>query len=207
MFNEDVNDIWRQVIERYTTLQFIRMSDRLPALSGLASNLAQTNQSRYLADLWENELLWEQIHATTQILCFRDKDLKIPSWSWASILKSHSDANTLYWAKPMRILPYYEIGFHCQDWQDSRLKILSSSCNLVGNNPFEEVSGAVICILGAVIKTKLCMQRGSETDGYQVVCQRKSSSTAASASSVVHLDILGPTNWSRFQMGNQSTVS
>jgi len=74
------------MIVRYSALQLTYESDRLPALSGLAKQFAESlhGKVRYLAGLWENDL-WRGLgwasHANTR----RSKSLTLPSWSWISM--------------------------------------------------------------------------------------------------------------------------
>ncbi|KAK4466898.1 HET-domain-containing protein, partial [Cladorrhinum samala] len=77
---------WMKMIVRYSALQLTYESDRLPALSGLAKQFAESlhGKVRYLAGLWENDL-WRGLgwasHANTR----RSKSLTLPSWSWISM--------------------------------------------------------------------------------------------------------------------------
>jgi len=51
--------VWLETVEDYSGRAFTRVSDRLPALSGLASELEQILNYWYVAGLWaEDILLW-----------------------------------------------------------------------------------------------------------------------------------------------------
>ena len=75
---------WRKtVVTKYATLALTHWTDRLPALSGLASTVKKKTMSTYLAGLWSNDLcsglLWRA--STTKS---NHTDYLAPSWSWAS---------------------------------------------------------------------------------------------------------------------------
>lgn len=76
--------VWRKIVEEYSTRAFTRWSDRLPALSGLASELEPSLNSDYMAGIWSNDLhglLWAMDYNTPFVFQALDEG---PSWSWAS---------------------------------------------------------------------------------------------------------------------------
>ncbi|KAI8721723.1 HET domain-containing protein [Fusarium sp. LHS14.1] len=77
--------LWLEQIENLTSLSFTHISDQLPALSGIATLMRQSQQpGRYLAGLWEEGLLYWLCWATQDF--GQPRTLKeTPSWSWASI--------------------------------------------------------------------------------------------------------------------------
>ncbi|KAI8674653.1 HET domain-containing protein [Fusarium keratoplasticum] len=77
--------LWLEQIENLTSLNFTHISDQLPALSGIATLMRQSQQpGRYLAGLWEEGLLFWLCWATQK--SGQPRTLKdTPSWSWASI--------------------------------------------------------------------------------------------------------------------------
>ncbi|WAO86313.1 HET domain-containing protein [Fusarium falciforme] len=77
--------LWLEQIENLTSLNFTHISDQLPALSGVATLMRQSQQpGRYLAGLWEEGLLFWLCWATQNF--GQPRTLKdTPSWSWASI--------------------------------------------------------------------------------------------------------------------------
>ncbi|KAM0421045.1 hypothetical protein ACHAPT_011116 [Fusarium lateritium] len=77
--------LWLEHIENLTSLNFTHVSDQLPALSGIATLMRQSQQpGRYLAGLWEEGLLFWLCWATQD--SGKPRTLKdTPSWSWASV--------------------------------------------------------------------------------------------------------------------------
>ncbi|KAK0100263.1 hypothetical protein ONS96_007546 [Cadophora gregata f. sp. sojae] len=154
----EVHMAWQQIVKQYTMLKLTKESDRLPALSGLASFLSQRLQTRYFAGLWEDtlavDLLWQRARYDTLGLCSRDTQSGIPSWSWASIVRVHASAETIDRYSHIRQSSLYFI-------KDSRLDFIHADCQVIGSNPFGQVSGGMITISGACISVSLYLKAGS----------------------------------------------
>lgn len=76
--------VWSEVLQRYSTLDITRPSDKLPALSGLAS-LAEKNLGRqYLYGIWDFNLPFGLFWHPVRRPLLRSKDWRAPSWSWAA---------------------------------------------------------------------------------------------------------------------------
>ncbi|KAH8601534.1 heterokaryon incompatibility protein-domain-containing protein [Bisporella sp. PMI_857] len=76
---------WRNIVEEFTSRQLSRSSDRLPALSGLASELQLHMNSEYMVGIWLGDLkglLWTI--GGESIICAARTDDSAPTWSWAS---------------------------------------------------------------------------------------------------------------------------
>ncbi|KAM7220140.1 Heterokaryon incompatibility protein (HET) domain containing protein [Rhypophila decipiens] len=82
-----INDLWAVFLKDYAaSTNFTKMSDRLVALQGLASQIQETTGRRYCAGLWLDDklpasLLW--IASVYKVN--RPADARAPSWSWASL--------------------------------------------------------------------------------------------------------------------------
>ncbi|KAH9206190.1 heterokaryon incompatibility protein-domain-containing protein [Leptodontidium sp. 2 PMI_412] len=83
---------WHRIIEDYSTRAFSRITDRFPALSGLASEMQAAHGGEYVAGAWRDDLLrsllWRRDpraiappHSTIR----RPPEYRAPSWSWAAI--------------------------------------------------------------------------------------------------------------------------
>ena len=79
--------VWRTMICSYSALFLTKSKDRLPAIGGLAKDMASQRKSRYLAGLWEDtlndDLLWSVQTPTGRKA--RPHPMTAPSWSWASV--------------------------------------------------------------------------------------------------------------------------
>jgi hypothetical protein len=81
---------WRHVVEDYSSRQCTFADDRLPAISGIASELAKTGlYGAYLAGLWQSKVILQlgwavSSHPENQDQDYIRKLSQLPSWSWAS---------------------------------------------------------------------------------------------------------------------------
>ena len=85
---EEILRLWDNLTKRYSRLVLSHESDKLVALSGIASRLGVSCQlGEYLAGIWRSSLpkslLWHASEGSTRPLEYR-----APSWSWASHLSS-----------------------------------------------------------------------------------------------------------------------
>lgn len=85
--SRDLMRDWELVVENFTARGITRASDKLPALSGLASVLEEMSGDRYVAGLWQSHLplglLWRK--ASTWLREPTEGGYRAPSWSWASL--------------------------------------------------------------------------------------------------------------------------
>ncbi|CZR51214.1 uncharacterized protein PAC_01089 [Phialocephala subalpina] len=88
---DSMREGWHETVQAYTNLEITFDSDRLPALAGLAEELQRFRKDRYLAGLWEDDLLhslgWQIWSPFTKRkpLAPRPKMHHPPTWSWASV--------------------------------------------------------------------------------------------------------------------------
>jgi hypothetical protein len=80
---------WCDLVQQYSPYQLTKESDRLPALSGMASNFQRSipSSGAYLAGHWEGHLphtlIWDRgLHDHQDWACSRSRS---PSWSWSSV--------------------------------------------------------------------------------------------------------------------------
>ncbi|KAK5692554.1 hypothetical protein LTR97_010865 [Elasticomyces elasticus] len=82
---------WHDLVNTYSSRRLTYESDRLPALSGVASKIASITHSDYLAGLWKNNLLtdlcWSANYTDLmdQQPQFRGDEYLAPSWAWPSV--------------------------------------------------------------------------------------------------------------------------
>lgn len=98
--SDNFMDEWYQFIPAYTKSDFTFVSDRLPAVSGIATIIQKHSQQSYVAGLWESDiprgLAWQSFtpfrFETAHLIDPRiinnpakgESQLVFPSWSWAS---------------------------------------------------------------------------------------------------------------------------
>lgn len=76
---------WNMIVVEYTSRGITNISDKLPALAGIAKWYAETNRKHYLAGIWAEDLplalLWRFAYERTT----NNRNIESPSWSWASV--------------------------------------------------------------------------------------------------------------------------
>ncbi|KAF2994115.1 hypothetical protein E8E14_000810 [Neopestalotiopsis sp. 37M] len=83
---------WKHMIQDYSPRHITKISDHLPALSGLARQFSHTLQDDYFAGLWRGKLLqglsWSSFHSSISTLENLVETLEaqvqegIPTWTW-----------------------------------------------------------------------------------------------------------------------------
>ncbi|KAH7316886.1 heterokaryon incompatibility protein-domain-containing protein [Stachybotrys elegans] len=96
---------WWDLVERYAPLNLTHRTDRLPALSGLAKQMAKKRaSSRYIAGMWEDsldaDLLWSRRGSSWPATKPVNSSVYVaPSWSWASIMAARGNGSRLFMPK------------------------------------------------------------------------------------------------------------
>lgn len=137
--------LWSEIISSYSKKRLTKQTDRLVALAGIAEIVGQMTGSRYLAGLWEHDLmhslLWECLSIEAEVWT-PSQDYIAPSWSWASM----ECATTLL---PLRS-PALQSDLDCD--------LLEASCTLAGTGAFCAVSDGVVrlrCpVMAAIYKSE-----------------------------------------------------
>lgn len=86
-FHQRLGDLsaWDQLVWDYTSRKLSKPGDKLLAISGIASKLAEKSEDIYIAGMWYRHLprglLWE----VGSLLEPRPSQYRAPSWSWASV--------------------------------------------------------------------------------------------------------------------------
>ncbi|OCK76130.1 HET-domain-containing protein [Lepidopterella palustris CBS 459.81] len=86
-FRSSPEDAWRLCIRAYSDRALSNLSDKLPAISGIASHFQEQKGHNYIVGMWRETLAvdivwsswgWVELNNPPQML-------QAPSWSWASI--------------------------------------------------------------------------------------------------------------------------
>lgn len=100
---------WDLILAEYTSRGITNLSDKLPALAGLAKRYAETYHKHYLAGLWAEDLpvalLWKLFDYPTT----NKRSIESPSWSWASV-----DEQIYFEGYPNAILDTYVLSYSCR---------------------------------------------------------------------------------------------
>ena len=133
---------WYSFVNEVCVRQLTFKTDMLPCLSGIAAQMEASMMGRYLAGLWEEDLLlgltWSYEELQT-----RNVPQQAPSWSWAS-LESHSS-------------PYSLLR---QEWESIALKvphaqIIDAHCIPKGQNAYGAISQGHIKILAPFLPVEI----------------------------------------------------
>lgn len=81
---------WLDVVEEYSKLRLTRESDRLPALTGVATVFQKKLDCGYIAGIWKNDIARGILWDVTRYQCERsERSIRrhgsAPTWSWASL--------------------------------------------------------------------------------------------------------------------------
>lgn len=145
----DPHLIWYGLTEEYYSRKVTVPTDRLPAMSGLASIVHSylAEEERYVAGLWLKDLhrglLWAVVREDISRRVRTPQPYISPSWSWASL----EGGMIAYWIVKHWV-GHLEYG---HSWCDE-LKILNVVCDLKGSNPYGEVSRAVLDVEGIILQ-------------------------------------------------------
>ncbi|KAF5004242.1 hypothetical protein FDECE_9271 [Fusarium decemcellulare] len=125
-------DQWYHTVMDYTRRNLTYQSDKLAAVAGVAKAFKQERGYRYLAGLWEEDLVrgimwWISDEKSSQIITD-----ELPSWSWAR----HSG----------------EIAFLVSPGRETLAKVTDISYEQMGK--FGQVTGAKLRLGGPMVKAK-----------------------------------------------------
>jgi len=82
---ELIPEMWFDYVETYSGTQFTFLSDRLPALSGLAERVQPYIRQTYSSGLWKESIAQGLSWHTCAFREFPEPDVStVPTWSWAS---------------------------------------------------------------------------------------------------------------------------
>jgi hypothetical protein len=133
IFLENLYQSWYNMIPDFAQRKFSVPTDRLPALSGLATMAAAQINGRYCAGLWWEDISYSICWHTSRYSpfeSFRPDCYIAPSWSWASVMgrvEFHSTCSSFGFTRPKSL---DSVTFH--DYQSI----------LRGSNPYGEIECA-----------------------------------------------------------------
>jgi hypothetical protein len=78
-------DYWRSVVHDYSRRFLTYPNDKLPALAGIAAHFSRSSRAKYLAGLWDIDLLGDLMWCSNRSGISRPVAQRAPSWSWASV--------------------------------------------------------------------------------------------------------------------------
>ncbi|XP_014560870.1 hypothetical protein COCVIDRAFT_34204 [Bipolaris victoriae FI3] len=150
---------WQRVVEHYTARHLTVATDKLPAISGIASKIRKATHSEYLAGLWKHNLasdmLWHANRSNTA--CpdnFAPDNWRAPSFSWASL-----DVPVTY-----TLLDEEE-----RETFKSMVTIVDCKVTPTGLNPLGAISSASLTLRGPTISCMLSAKKNRGAWEYSLV--------------------------------------
>lgn len=113
---------WSTIMELYSRASLTYASDKLPALSGMARQVADKSHDDYIAGMWmeglDFQLCWRTVGRTTRTA------YRAPSWCWTSL------------DGPIKLPGGY--------FKEELVQVLDTNVELCGEDPFGHVQGGWI---------------------------------------------------------------
>lgn len=130
---------WRDLVHSYSSKKLTYESDRLAALSGLATLWSHRSVGAYLTGLWSDDLL-EDLVWISQSPAKRTWPIlyEAPSWSWVSITVSIGSKASIICHLPLDFDRWYAT-------------VISASCTPRGLNPFGAVKSGHLLLRGRCV--------------------------------------------------------
>ncbi|KAJ5497297.1 hypothetical protein N7463_009284 [Penicillium fimorum] len=142
--------LWRTLVTCYTGLLLTQSSDRLPAIGGMAREMADRRGPSYLAGLWEESLNDDLIWAVPQEsgnVQPRPYPWNAPTWSWASV-----ESGVRHWDE--LLFPTYEMhrpfGSRLPYQHFSTIENCEVKINPVAIDEFGHIASGSLSISGLV---------------------------------------------------------
>ncbi|RGP58815.1 het-domain-containing protein [Fusarium sporotrichioides] len=139
---------WRKLIDLYGRLMLTKDTDRLPALSGLAKFCQSYGTGKYLAGLWENDLLLSLVwYIRTDKPVQKWSEYMAPSWSPFSVgyIERHDGLiEAGYW--------YCQDKTYHERWAEPKAQILEAHCIPAGSDPTGAVKDGFLVLSGPMRK-------------------------------------------------------
>jgi hypothetical protein len=152
----EVYQFWRYCVARYSWCRLTDLSDKFPAISGIASAVYQLTGSQFVAGIWSDDLAkclaWTRNYAgdrhlfpsfpqpreTPTMTAPTSNVYHAPTFSWASI-----DGNG--------VVSYEVMDSLTSQWKDAECVLVDHEVRLKGQNRFGAVSGGSITIRGMTL--------------------------------------------------------
>ncbi|KAH6887451.1 heterokaryon incompatibility protein-domain-containing protein [Thelonectria olida] len=130
------HELWRDLVVSYSAKQITRKTDGLPAIAGLAIKLSGDLTGRYLAGLWEKDLVnglrWYSVEAEADE---PNENYTAPSWSWVSVHRGVSWGNDSFE----------------DDTHFIKIDLSRTECPSSGLNPYGEIKYGYIFLTGRIM--------------------------------------------------------
>ncbi|PVH79662.1 HET-domain-containing protein [Cadophora sp. DSE1049] len=166
---------WLDGVELYSRLRITDITDRLPALAGLATRFSGRIHSQYLAGHWESDLprslCWKVVGEqregpeTSTCMTFGKRCVPycVPSWSWASVDLSSTGIATSFEARIT-----FEHLIMTDFVADERFELINVQCTTDPLSPFGKVTSGSLKFRAPVLRTGLYIDNADFDPDYYI---------------------------------------
>jgi hypothetical protein len=173
-----VYEAWQHIVVKYSARALTVPSDKLPAISGIASKIRHATHSEYLAGLWQghlaSDLMWSASPLKPgNLSCFAIEKWRAPTFSWASL-------NTA--------ITYSELDDEERESFVPLVTLLASKVTPKGLNSLGTPLDAFITLRGPAIEATLCSEQNRGIWEYSLMIKGTSSIPMTPDCLLVHTD-------------------
>jgi hypothetical protein len=153
---EDILNLWYELVNAYSSLLLTKSTDRAHALAGIASRISAKLRCGYLAGLWAVDLskglLW---HSVSPNVNGKRPSPSVPTWSWMSQANPERSDAIVRCPQDTKFLEDYI--------QDHRLRIqwTCADADHTDTNPFVDVPLGQLDLTAAAIPGKIRVDHSS----------------------------------------------
>jgi hypothetical protein len=176
--SDAVYEAWQHIVVKYCARDLTVPSDKLPAISGIASKIRQATHSEYLAGVWKDHLASDLLWSTSRLKPgdasrFALKKWRAPSFTWASLDTA---------------VTYIQLDDVERESFIPLVTLLGSKVTPRGLNALGTPLDAFITLQGPVIEAMLCSEQNHDTWEYLLVIKGTSSIPMTPDCLLVHTD-------------------
>ena len=140
----DIWQYWRNLICTYSSLDITYKTDVLPALSGLADQIAAITGGTYLAGMWKEDIHRELLWTKEGSPAAPHLDRVPPTWSWTSIQREGINQQG-HMHFPLENAATLNEDF---TWDETCFLLLEARITVPGKNPYGQPSEGVLHVSG-----------------------------------------------------------
>lgn len=141
---------WYRMATLYSRCSITKITDRLPALSGIVSLIASHTNEEYYAGLWENGIIeglaWRAGNVHDYQPANQSKEYIVPTWSW--------------------LAPLTHIGFVSLEDMTIRATVENVHVNLRGLNIYGEITSGSLDLTGPMPSVTKVKSVSTQNDGF-----------------------------------------
>lgn len=168
--SKDINavwDAWQRIVEKYSARNLTVASDKLPAISGIASKIRKATHSDYMAGLWKgsiaSDLLWSASSPISSATGRYALDAwRAPSFSWASLDTA---------------VTYTKLDNEERDTFNASATLVRSTITPKGMNPLGNLCDASMTVRGPVTNATLVAEQDRTKWTYMLMIKGTSTIT------------------------------